>query len=118
MTQSGLVINSVTDLASGEVNASINPGGALGITGSKIKIAGDDALIVLFLINQDSGEVIRISITSTVINEPSKITCIISQDLALAKYKPSITTQFFSNKTLLKELRSFNSIIYSQPVKQ
>jgi len=107
MAASGLVINSVTDVASGEVNARVTPGGALNIAGNKIKIAGDAAAVGLFLVKQDSGEAIRVPASSIAINEPSKITCIVPQALPNVDYKLRIATQFSSNKTLLKEPRSF-----------
>lgn len=109
MAASGVVINSITDVTTDEINTRVTPGGALNITGTRIKIAGDDDSVGLFLVKQDSNEAIRIPSSSIAINEPSKITCIVPQNLPTADYKLRITTQFSTNKTLLKKPRSYEA---------
>jgi hypothetical protein len=41
MAASGTYVNTLTDVASGEVNSRLTPGGGVNLTGVKIKIAGD-----------------------------------------------------------------------------
>jgi hypothetical protein len=105
MAQSGIYINSVTDVISGETNASLTPGGALNIAGARIKIAGDAPEVGLFLTEINSGATVPIPSTSIALNEPSKITCVIPADLPAGDYRLKIVTQF-AHSILLKEPRS------------
>ncbi|MDD5184857.1 MAG: DUF4469 domain-containing protein [Paludibacter sp.] len=103
----GTIINSVTDVSSGEVNSRLTPGGGANLIGSKIKIVGDNAGIGISLTNQVTSEVITIPITSILVNDPSKISFIVPATLAEGDYKLSLTTQFSSAAQLLKESRTF-----------
>jgi hypothetical protein len=107
MAQSGLFINSLTDVTSGEVNARITPGGGVNLTGVKIKIAGDAPGIGLHLTEINTGTVTEIPMTSIPVNDPSKITFIVPSDLPTGDYRLSITTQFLPNAILLKEPRTY-----------
>ena len=107
MAESGLVINSVTDITSGEVNGKLTPGGGINITGSKIKIAGSDATVGVKLTNQTTGTVVSIPMTALLVNDPSKISCIVPASVEAGDYKLGITTQFSTSATLLKEPRSY-----------
>ena len=51
MAAIGLAINTITDMSSGEVNSRLTLGGGVNLTGSKIKIEGNDARIGIKLIN-------------------------------------------------------------------
>ena len=107
MASVGVVINSLTDVASGEMNTRLTPSGGVNLTGSKIKIAGDNPANGISLINQATEAVTTISATTILINEPSKITFIIPADLPAGDYKLRITTQFSTNTQTLKEPRSY-----------
>ena len=102
----GTIVNSVTDIASGEVNTRLTPGGAVNLTGSKIKIAGDNPANGISLTNQANNVVTVIAVNAIAVNDPSKITFIVPADLAPGDYKLSITTQFSSQSTLLKDPRT------------
>jgi len=106
MASSGMYINTLTDVSSGEVNARLTPGGAVNITGVKIKIAGDAPEVGVHLTEINSGATVDIPLTSIAINDPSKITFVVPADLPAGDYKLSITTQFATN-TLLKEPRTY-----------
>ena len=112
MAQSGTYINMLTDVATGEINSRITPGGGINITGVKIKVAGSSPAVGIFLTEIHSGEVTTIPFTSILINDPSKITCIVPLDLPAGDYKLSIVTQV-SNNTMLKEPRTciFDAIL-------
>jgi hypothetical protein len=107
MAQSGLYINSLTDVTSGEVNARLTPGGGVNLTGVKIKIAGEAPGVGLYLTEINTETVTEIPMTSIPVNDPSKITFIVPSDLPAGDYKLSITTQFLPNTTLLKEPRTY-----------
>jgi hypothetical protein len=108
MAQSGIYINTLTDVASGEVNVRITPGGAVNLTGVKIKIAGDPATGVgLFLTEVNSGVIEQVPSTSIAVNDPSKITFIVPPGLPSGDYRLRIVTQFVSATTQLKEPRTY-----------
>jgi hypothetical protein len=107
MASSGIFINSLTDVVSGEVNTRITPGGGVKLAGSKIKIAGDAEGVGIHLTEVKTEEVVHIPATSIIDNEPSKITFIVPADLPTGNYKLSITTQFANHAVLLKEARTY-----------
>jgi hypothetical protein len=107
MASSGTFINSVIDVASGEENAKLTPGGAVNMTGTKIKIAGDNPANGISLTNQADNTVTMIPANSIAINDPSKITFIVPSTLPEGDYKLSVTTQFSTATQLLKEPRTY-----------
>jgi len=106
MAVSGLVINTVTDVTSGEVNSRLTPGGGVNLSGNKIKIAGDK-LVGINLINQATSEITAIPPTSVLLNNPRNITFITPNTLINGDYKLSITTQYSNSSTSLKEPRTY-----------
>ena len=107
MAASGLVINSVTDVTSGEVNSRLTPGGGVNLTGNKIKIDGDNATVGISLTNEETKEVTMIAKTAVLVNDPSKITFVVPAGLPSGDYKLTITTQYSSSVQSLKEPRSY-----------
>jgi hypothetical protein len=78
MAQSGIYVNTLTAVVSGEVNARVTPGGAVNLTGVKIRIAGDmEKGVGLFLTDVNGGEPWKVSDGMIAINEPSKITFVV-----------------------------------------
>jgi hypothetical protein len=107
MASSGIFINSLTDVVSGEINARLTPGGGVKLSGSKIKVVGEVEGVGIHLTEISSEEVFTIPTTSIIDNEPSKITFIVPADLPAGDYKLSITTQFSHTASLLKEPRTY-----------
>jgi len=107
MAASGLVINSVTDVTSGEVNSRLTPGGGINLTGNKIKIDGDNATVGISLTNETTAAVTVIAKTAILVNDPSKITFVVPAGLAAGDYKLAVTTQYSSSGTVLKEPRTY-----------
>ncbi|MDR1120117.1 MAG: DUF4469 domain-containing protein [Dysgonamonadaceae bacterium] len=105
MAQSGIFINSLTDVVSGEINTRLTPGGSVNLAGARIKIAGDAPNIGLHLTEINTGTITDIPATSVPVNDPSRIIFIVPTDLPAGDYKLSIITQF-SHSTLLKEPRT------------
>lgn len=106
MAQTGLFINALTDVTSGEVNARITPSGGVNLTGSKIKLAGEAPGMGIYFTEVNSGQVHTVPLTLVLINEPSRITFIVPNNLPAGDYKLSITTQY-NPSALLKEPRSY-----------
>ena len=107
MASTGVFINTVTDVTTGDVNISVTPGGAVNITGSKMKIAGNNPACGITLTNEADGTVTLVAATAIAINEPAKITFVAPATLPAGDYKLSITTQFSNSTQLLKEPRSY-----------
>ncbi|TAJ11898.1 DUF4469 domain-containing protein [Marinilabiliaceae bacterium JC017] len=107
MAASGLAINSVTDVTTGEVNNRLTPGGGANLEGSKIKLVGSEAGVGIKLTNQDTQEETVVPMTSVLVNSPSAISFIIPAGLPIGEYSLSIGTQFSNAGTLLKEVRTY-----------
>jgi hypothetical protein len=107
MSQSGTVINNVHDVASGDDNLRLTPGGGVNLLGSKIKITGDSPDNGIYLTEQNTQEVTSIAANAILVNDPSKVSFIVPADLPAGDYKLSITTQFSTNATNLKEPRTY-----------
>ncbi|MDR1340859.1 MAG: DUF4469 domain-containing protein [Prevotellaceae bacterium] len=107
MASSGIFINTLTDVVSGETNSVITPGGGVKLTGSKMKVTGDSEDVGIHLTEINSQTVFGIPATSILDNDPSKITFIVPADLPAGDYKLSITTQFSNFATDLKEPRTY-----------
>ena len=105
MAAEGNVINSITDVATGSVNAVLTAGGMANIKGVRIKIAGDAPGVGLFLTNQDTSAVVQVPMTAIGINDPSKISFVVPATLAAGDYLLSIGTQFTDASALLREAR-------------
>jgi hypothetical protein len=103
----GTIINSVTDVTSGEVNSRLTPGGGANLSGSKIKVIGDHPTIGIRLINQATNKATVIPFTSLLNNDPSRIMLIVPATLAKGDYKLSLTTQFSTSGSFLKEPRTY-----------
>ncbi len=103
----GTIINQVTDVASGEMNGQITPGGGVNVAGSRIRVEGDKPGVGLKLINTDTQAETEIPSTSILVNDPSKLTFIVPAALEKGDYQLSITTQFSSSGTQLKEPRTY-----------
>ena len=107
MAQSGLVINTVTDVASGEENTRLTPGGGVNLAGTRIRIVGDSPDNGITLTEQNTLAVTRIADTAILVNDPSKVSFIVPADLPAGDYKLSLTTQYSSSGVLLKDPRTY-----------
>ena len=106
MASSGMYINTLTDVASGEVNNRITPGGIVNLAGVKIKIAGEAPEVGIHLTEIATATVTDIPLTSIGTNDPSKISFVVPAGLPAGDYKLSLTTQYTAN-ILLKEPRTY-----------
>lgn len=107
MAANGTVINMVVDVASGEENGRLTAGGGLNIFGSRIKIDGDKEGVGLRLVHQESGKIIKIPMTSVLVNQPSQVAIILPSDLEAGEYKLTIGTQYSKGAQLLKEVKEY-----------
>jgi hypothetical protein len=107
MAQSGLVINSVFDVASGEENTRLTPGGGVNLTGSKIRIAGDKPANGIALINQATDVRNPVPAANILRNDPSAVSFIVPAGLPAGDYKLSLTTQYSNAGSTLKDPRTY-----------
>jgi hypothetical protein len=107
MAQSGMFINSVFDVSSGEENTRLTSGGGVNINGVKIRIAGDHADNGIRLANVNGSSTYAIADRSILLNDPSKITFIVPTDIPAGNYKLSITTQYSTSSQLLIAPRTY-----------
>jgi hypothetical protein len=100
----GLSIAQVTDVRTGSVNDLLTPGRNLRITGTRLRIAGNDPANGVCFVCYETGERTKVDEKDIVTNNPSELMIIIP-DLAEGTYRLELTTQFSagSSKQLLKE---------------
>jgi len=104
----GLSITEVTDIRTGSVNDLLTPGRNLRITGTRLKIAGDNPTNGVFFINMTTEERTKVDDRDFTTNNPSELAVLIP-DLPEGTYQLEVTTQFSSggsNNQLLKEPRT------------
>ena len=104
VAETGAEIFQVIDVKTGSIDSKITPSHTLRIKGSKIKIAGTNASVGVYLINKTAGKTIKIDASDIVTNNPSEL-LIVTPALTAGSYKVQVTTQFTSN-SLLKEPRT------------
>lgn len=103
----GTVINTVTDVTSGEENGKLTPGGGVNLTGTRIRVEGDHPSVGLKLVNMETEGEITIPTGSILVNNPSNLTFIVPPELPEGDYQLVLTTQFAGTKMLLKEPHSY-----------
>jgi hypothetical protein len=91
-------IDEVKDVRSGMVNATLTPGGAIVITGKRIKIAGDKPELGVFI--EDSAGVRTKLEPPYAGNSVSKVIALLPAALPPGEYKLEIVTQYAGSKIL------------------
>lgn len=109
MAATGTVVNTVYDLLSAEENNRLTAGGGVNLSGTRLKIAGDNPAVGISLIHTETKEVARIPFTSIMVNTPSKLSFIVPATLAPGDYKLCICTQFSRSGVLLKQPQTYCS---------
>lgn len=99
------VILQVTDVKSGTVNDILTPGRNLKISGSKIKIAGENIANGIFFVNTTTQERSQVEANDIVVNNPSELIVIIPA-LSTGTYSLEVVTQYVGGSTSLKEPRT------------
>jgi len=88
-----------TDVKTGSVNDLLTVGRNLRISGSKIKIDGDNPENGVFFVNHDTQERTAVDASDIAVNNPSEVMVIIPE-LAAGAYRLEIVTQYSSGKNL------------------
>jgi len=98
-------IDEVTDIESESVNDLLTPNRNLRISGSKIRIDGENEANGVYFVNQETNERVKVS-SKIPLNKPSELMVVIPA-LAAGSYKLELVTQYGGNsKHLLKEPRN------------
>lgn len=106
LAQTGPVINSITDSTTGSISQVITSGGPAVISGSGIKLAGDDPSVGVYLTKDEEGAQ-PIKVTLIVHNAPSQLTVMLPTIEPGKLYALSITTQYSGTSKPLKTPRSY-----------
>ena len=105
VSKASFFIDEVTDIESESVSDLLTPKHNLRISGSKIKIAGENAANGVYFVNQETNQRVKVS-SKIPVNKPSELMVVIPA-LAAGSYKLEIATQFSGNSNkLLKKPRS------------
>jgi len=99
------VILQVKDVKSGTVNDVLTPGRNLKISGSKIKVAGDNPANGIYFVNTVTNVRIVVEPSDVVVNNPSELIVIIPT-LPTGAYTLEVVTQYAGGSTILKEPRT------------
>lgn len=105
VAQTGPVINSVTDSTTGSVNQVITSSGPVVISGSCIKVVGDDPSVGVYITKDADGATPQ-RLPLLVKNAPSEIIAMLPPIEEGALYQLSIITQSSSGGKLLKSPRT------------
>jgi hypothetical protein len=97
---SGTIISSVTDVKTGSQNSLLTPGRNIKVSGSKVKIAGEDPAVGLFFEPEAGGAPVPVDSSDLVINRPAELIAVIPA-LAPGVYRLRLVTQY-SGGTQLK----------------
>jgi hypothetical protein len=98
-------IDEVVDIESESVNDLLTPKHNLRISGSRIKIDGENAENGVYFVNQETNERVKVS-SKIPVNKPSELMVVIPA-LPAGSYKVEIATQFSGNSNKpLKEPRT------------
>ena len=98
------VILQVKDVKSGSVNDLLTPGRNLRISGSKLKVAGDDPAVGIFFTDTVSQASTQVEVSDIVTNNPSELMVVIPA-LPAGTYQLKVVTQY-TQGILLKEPRT------------
>lgn len=104
LADSTTAILQVLDVKSGTVNDVLTPNKNLKITGTKIKIAGEEPANGIYFVNQGTEARTKVEASEIVVNNPSELIAVIL-DLASGTYKVEVVTQFTVG-SLLNEPRT------------
>jgi hypothetical protein len=103
----------ITDLSTGKTDGTLTKGFNAELTGTYIKITGEDAACGIYLCNVNNGEETKIDPSYIAVNDPSRVLIIVPPALAAGTYDLRITTQFTAAG---KTLKSPRSVTLSYPV--
>jgi len=104
VADTGITITQVTDMKTGSVNDKLTANRNLKIKGYKLKLAGDNATVGVYFVNQTTGERTKVDADEVVTNNPSEL-MIVTPALASGTYTLEVASQF-TNSSLLKDPRT------------
>ncbi|MDR2177343.1 MAG: DUF4469 domain-containing protein, partial [Treponema sp.] len=87
----GTVITAALDVKSGTVNDKLTPGRDIKLSGTRLKIAGDDPSVGLYFVPAGGGAPVKVDPSDIVVNNPSEVIAVIPS-LAAGVYQVRITT--------------------------
>lgn len=104
VASTGPFINNVTDSSTGDVNGLLTSASAVIISGSNIRIAGEDPTVGVFFTKTGSDSPLKSPLV--IHNKPSELTLMLPA-MEDGEYTLSITTQYSSGNRLVKSPRTY-----------
>lgn len=92
------------DTTTRATDGTATPGRTFRIRGKKIRIAGDDPTVGVYIIDSDNNET-KLSNDMIVLNNPSDLIVLLPADLSKGTYEMRLVTQFCSSSAMLKTPR-------------
>ena len=105
VADTSLSIVQVVDVKTSSVNDLLTSNRNLKISGSKLKIAGDNPANGVYFVNQSTQTRTKVDATDIVTNNPSELIIVIPA-LVAGTYKVEVTTQYSNSNSALKEPRT------------
>ncbi len=103
------IINKILDTSSGSKNGNISAGGAIKISGSRLKIKGSDSNNGVYFVAEDGSNQTKVT-TALIQNRPSEIIVNVPNFNVGDKYTLKVVTQY-SGSSMLKNPRTGTSNI-------
>jgi hypothetical protein len=85
-------------MKTGAINATLTPGRNVKITGVKLKIAGDEPEVGLYLVPA-TGDAVKVDMSDIIVNNPSELIAL-TPALPAGVYRVRIVTQYTSGNFL------------------
>ena len=105
-TGSRSFISSVTDISSSSVNDSLTPGKSIRITGSRVKISGEDPSCgIYFVPEKGTSSPVKVDFSELVVNHPSQLITVVPK-LGKGKWNLRLVTQYSRGNIQLKKPQS------------
>lgn len=105
MGDSSISITEVLDVKTGSVNDVLTPNRNLRIKGYKLKLAGDNAAVGVYFVNQATSQRVKVDASDIVTNNPAELIIVIPQ-LPAGTYSLEVASQFAGGGVNLKEPRT------------
>jgi len=113
-----LYIAGIEDCSNNAADGHMTPGRNFRITGSRLRVEGDDPGIGITLRNLDDDQITTVDLDMFGTNNPAEVVFIVPTGLIDGDYELTLTTQFSGTKQrFLKTPRSISRIVYVGPLK-
>ena len=111
MMPDAMYIAQVINMQSRANDCTLTRGRNVTVEGSHLKVVGDDPYAGVYLINDETGNEIKLEDDLLVVNEPSKLLLLIPAEMPTGTYRLKVVTQYTAGN---KRLKGTREAVYSQ----